>query len=85
MLEGEKPALDAIYARLLTDPRHCDVRLLCRNRIASRGFSHWAMADAGNAPDRLIRRALNEMLGSGLQRATQREVVNLMQGRLRLA
>lgn len=50
LLEGPPDALDAMYARLLSDPRHRDLRLLSRWPVAGRLFSEWSMASRKLAP-----------------------------------
>src|SRR5579871_1906288 len=43
VLEGEAEAVDAIYARIMRDPRHTRVTLIIREPIAQRDFSEWTM------------------------------------------
>ncbi|TVQ56729.1 MAG: BLUF domain-containing protein [Rhodobacteraceae bacterium] len=50
MLEGPSNALDILYARLQTDPRHSNLRLLSRWRIDQRLFSEWSMASRRLSP-----------------------------------
>jgi hypothetical protein len=42
-LEGETSAVDALYARLESDPRHKDITLLSRTPIEALSFSSWDM------------------------------------------
>jgi hypothetical protein len=42
-LEGEEAAIDTLYKKLEADPRHQDIRLLSRKRIAAQSFGNWAM------------------------------------------
>lgn len=42
-LEGEESAIDSLYAKLQTDTRHKDLRLLSRKPIVQRSFPDWAM------------------------------------------
>ena len=42
-LEGEEAAVDALYEKLLKDPRHKDIKLLSRNQINQLSFPDWAM------------------------------------------
>jgi hypothetical protein len=42
-LEGEDDAVDAIYASIVADPRHTDIRLLTRAPIEHRQFAAWWM------------------------------------------
>ena len=43
LLEGEAEAVDAIYTRIMRDPRHTRVTLIIRESIAQRDFSEWTM------------------------------------------
>jgi hypothetical protein len=43
VLEGGRPAVNALYARLVTDPRHAAVTLLAYDEISERRFAVWAM------------------------------------------
>lgn len=42
-LEGRSDAVDRLYATLLKDPRHTDLKVLARQPIARTSFSSWAM------------------------------------------
>lgn len=42
-LEGEKQDIDALYAKLLRDPRHKDLTILVSESIEKSGFSSWEM------------------------------------------
>ncbi len=42
-LEGESTAIDTLYAKLQSDPRHKDLKLLSRKNIQKLSFSDWAM------------------------------------------
>lgn len=42
-LEGAETAVDALYARLQSDTRHKDIKLLSRKTIAALAYSDWAM------------------------------------------
>jgi hypothetical protein len=42
-LEGEKFAVDSLYARLQTDGRHKDIRMLSREPISALSYAEWAM------------------------------------------
>jgi hypothetical protein len=42
-LEGEQSAVDALYARLQTDDRHKDIRLMSREPIDALSYAQWAM------------------------------------------
>ncbi len=44
VLEGPLSAVEDAFGRIREDPRHCDVRVLCVARVASRLFGGWAMA-----------------------------------------
>lgn len=43
VLEGDAAALDATYARIHTDPRHTNLRLLMDTEVATRLFADWSM------------------------------------------
>jgi len=43
LLEGGRPQVNALYARLITDPRHSDVTLLHYSEIGERRYSGWVM------------------------------------------
>jgi hypothetical protein len=42
-LEGERSAIDALYARLENDKRHKDLKLLARESIGALSYGDWAM------------------------------------------
>ncbi|RYF40285.1 MAG: BLUF domain-containing protein, partial [Comamonadaceae bacterium] len=42
-LEGEESVVDAMFSKILTDPRHSDVKLLERRDIRLRAFRGWRM------------------------------------------
>lgn len=43
LLEGGRAAVNALYARILADPRHQDVTLLHYEEITERKFGSWTM------------------------------------------
>jgi hypothetical protein len=43
VIEGLGDAIDALWARLLADPRHNDLRILARAPLQSRRFPTWRM------------------------------------------
>lgn len=43
LLEGPAAAIDAAYARIATDDRHCNIRLLLSDTVAERLFPAWDM------------------------------------------
>jgi hypothetical protein len=45
LIEGPTEAIDALYARILKDNRHFDVRLLLSEDMGERIFPAWAMLD----------------------------------------
>jgi hypothetical protein len=45
LIEGPVAAIDALYARILADDRHNDVRLLVSKDVTERMFPSWAMLD----------------------------------------
>ena len=42
-LEGEQSAIDILYARLQSDERHKDIKLLSREPISALSYTDWAM------------------------------------------
>jgi hypothetical protein len=45
LIEGPTDSIEALYARILKDNRHLDVRLLHREDMNERLFPAWAMLD----------------------------------------
>lgn len=45
LIEGPENAIDAAYARIAVDDRHCDVELLLAETVSVRMFPEWAMLD----------------------------------------
>ena len=43
VLEGGRSAVNALYRRIVADPRHTDVELLCYEEIGERRFAGWSM------------------------------------------
>lgn len=43
VLEGGRSAVNKLYNRIATDPRHSDVELLCYEEIGERHFAGWSM------------------------------------------
>lgn len=44
VLEGERSAVNRLYARILADKRHADVEILFIKEVAERRFNKWSMA-----------------------------------------
>ncbi|MBC6613033.1 BLUF domain-containing protein [Hymenobacter sp. BT507] len=44
IIEGDKAALDDLYARLLSDKRHVGLVKLADKEVAARSFAGWSMA-----------------------------------------
>ena len=42
-IEGDQPALDQIYKKITTDPRHFDLKILSEGSSAKRCFGAWDM------------------------------------------
>ena len=85
VLEGEREEVDSLFGRIRYDPRHRHVQLLSMQPILHRSFRSWSMAAAGEAPDHLIRRALESLADRRELNAAAREIAKLMRGRLRAA
>ncbi len=45
LIEGPALAIDALYARILVDDRHSDVRLLLTDTVEQRLLPQWSMLD----------------------------------------
>jgi hypothetical protein len=43
VIEGEAPAVDELFGKIATDPRHKDVLLLSRREMKERNFPTWNM------------------------------------------
>jgi hypothetical protein len=43
VLEGEEDAVQSLYAEILRDGRHCDVRTLVAMPVGERQFPNWSM------------------------------------------
>ncbi len=43
VLEGGRAAVNQLYNRIATDPRHTDLQLLCYEEIGERRFAGWSM------------------------------------------
>lgn len=50
IMEGEKDALDTLYATVFRDPRHTDLTKLTDKEISDRSFSSWSMAFQALSP-----------------------------------
>jgi len=85
VLEGEREEVDRLFERIRRDPRHRNVQLLSLQPIRHRSFRSWSMAAAGEAPDHLIRRALESLADKRELHAAAREIATLMRGRLKTA
>ncbi|MDN3645251.1 BLUF domain-containing protein [Pontixanthobacter aestiaquae] len=45
LIEGPAAAIDALYAKISEDDRHCDVRLALSDKVSDRMFPEWEMLD----------------------------------------
>ena len=43
VVEGSSGAIDELFAKLLVDPRHCDVRVLFDRAVTERKYANWSM------------------------------------------
>ncbi len=48
-LEGGRSAVNRLYNRIATDPRHTQVELLCYEEIGERRFAGWSMGQVNMA------------------------------------
>jgi hypothetical protein len=80
VLEGERADVDAVFARVLRDPRHRQVQVLLREDVPRRYFGEWSMglgslvreegADDHEALNRVLHRDFDpESFGTDPQRA----------------
>lgn len=70
LLEGEPSAVEALYDRIASDPRHQQLRKIWDGPIRERGFADWGMAFV--APDELALRGrpgYQDLLDHGLRHA----------------
>lgn len=44
MIEGERSAVNKLFAQIMKDPRHADVEILSFSEIAKRTMEKWSMA-----------------------------------------
>jgi Sensors of blue-light using FAD len=44
VLEGERSAVNALYARIISDPRHKEVEMLHLEEVTHRRYADWSMA-----------------------------------------
>ena len=45
LIEGPAGAIDALYAKIIVDDRHSDIRLLVTDEVEARIFPEWTMLD----------------------------------------
>lgn len=45
LIEGPEAAIDVLFARIMEDDRHNDVRVLLSTRVDQRMFAEWGMLD----------------------------------------
>lgn len=51
VLEGERSAVNRLYARIVVDRRHQDVEILSYEEVTQRRFGEWSMAHVDLADD----------------------------------
>jgi len=51
VLEGDEPAVRALYSHIAEDPRHDSVALLESGTVDERVFSRWSMAQVGEGDE----------------------------------
>ncbi len=74
LIEGPPPAIDALYAKIVADDRHSDVRLLLTATASQRMFPHWAMLD-DEAPSLFWSAA--EVAGGAIEAASAAELIGI--------
>lgn len=66
VLEGDRPAVESLYARIEGDPRHTRVTRLIIEPIEARSFSEWSMGFSQITPEDLAEiPGLNNFLTTG--------------------
>jgi hypothetical protein len=50
VLEGEQAAVKGTFDRIVADPRHHDVEVLCSQFTSKARFNYWSMAFVGDSP-----------------------------------
>jgi hypothetical protein len=64
VLEGSATAVDAAFARIAADARHCRAAVIIRERIARRAFGEWSMGYvAASAEELAAMTGLNDFFG----------------------
>ncbi len=71
-IEGPEAAIRATYARISTDNRHLDVRLLVDESVSGRLFPEWAMRDD---PARSWMWSQAQVAAGAIDNATRTELV----------
>jgi hypothetical protein len=79
VLEGEREAVEAVYERIVRDPRHKDIVLTLYELIEARRFPSWAMAYIGpsQAAEQAVARVTSKIPGCKSGQAA-RGLVTLM-------
>lgn len=77
LIEGPADSIDALYARILADDRHCDVGLLLADTVSERLFPEWTMLD-DSMPSMTWSPA--EIAGGAIDAATPAELRALFDG-----
>ena len=80
-LEGEEEAVDTLYAKLLQDDRHKDLKIIARNRIEERSFESWTMkyVPVEQAMSRLLQsRQMSTFDPYRFDQGTMQEVLKLL-------
>ncbi|MEN2787282.1 BLUF domain-containing protein [Sphingomonas qilianensis] len=67
LIEGDAPAIDALFARISLDDRHLAVTLLNRAEVAARLFPKWAML---HDPAQTWSWSVEEVAGGAVRKAT---------------
>lgn len=87
VLEGSLADIERTFGRIERDMRHSDIRVIRMEEVREREFAAWAMAEAGSAPDALLRHAatiharLQGTAAPALQQAAQ-DIVDVLHHRV---
>jgi Sensors of blue-light using FAD len=76
LIEGPDAAIQATYARILSDDRHLEINLLVSRPIAERMFPKWAMRDD---PARSWMWTQAEVSAGAIHAATSATIINIFE------
>ncbi|WP_199405188.1 MULTISPECIES: BLUF domain-containing protein [Corallincola] len=67
ILEGERDAVEQVFAAISTDPRHYDIELLNQGVVPARSFPDWSMGFDTTVAEKAAEVGFNQLIsGKGL-------------------